>query len=73
MRVAHRRPAHYVRAILLAHRAALGRSQVVRQRILIPPSPGSNPGAPANQSVIEGERKHRLSALAFTVASMIAG
>ncbi len=26
---------------------ALGRSQVVRQRILIPPSPGSNPGAPA--------------------------
>src|SRR5450759_3726210 len=26
----------------------LGRSQVVRQRILIPPSPGSNPGAPAN-------------------------
>src|SRR4051794_28427700 len=29
---------------------ALGRSQVVRQRILIPPSPGSNPGAPASQS-----------------------
>jgi hypothetical protein len=28
-------------------RGALGRSQVVRQRILIPPSPGSNPGAPA--------------------------
>ena len=31
-----------------AHQARLGRSQVARQRILIPPFPGSSPGAPAN-------------------------
>jgi hypothetical protein len=30
--------------------AVLGRSQVVRHRILIPAFPGSNPGAPANHS-----------------------
>src|ERR1700730_3359807 len=33
--------------------ASLGRSQVVRQRILIPPFPGSSPGAPAISSVAD--------------------
>jgi hypothetical protein len=32
---------------------ALGRSQVVRQRILIPPSGGSNPPAPAKPQRVE--------------------
>jgi hypothetical protein len=32
---------------------ALGRSQVVRQRILIPPFGGSSPPAPATQSCLQ--------------------
>jgi hypothetical protein len=41
-----------VRAVRGSSSSLLGRSQVVRQRILIPPSPGSNPGAPANENLL---------------------
>jgi hypothetical protein len=36
---------------MVATSRLLGRSQVVRQRILIPPFPGSSPGAPARNSL----------------------
>jgi hypothetical protein len=44
------------RAVMTAPQAAMGRSQVVRQRILIPPFPGSSPGAPANDFRDLGDR-----------------
>jgi hypothetical protein len=48
--------------------AALGRSQVVRHRILIPAFPGSNPGAPANQCGLSSlTRKFAAFSVSFTL------
>ena len=44
------KPRRYGPRAMVATSRLLGRSQVVRQRILIPPFPGSSPGAPASQS-----------------------
>ncbi len=43
-------------------RRPMGRSQVVRQRILIPPFPGSSPGAPASKSRLMGHVRLQKSA-----------
>src|SRR6185437_7433696 len=47
------KPRRYGPRAMVATSRLLGRSQVVRQRILIPPFPGSSPGAPANQGIEE--------------------
>jgi hypothetical protein len=40
----------------------LGRSQVVRQRLLMPRTAGSNPAAPASQSIENKELFQKLAA-----------
>ena len=48
LEVRHRVPSSVMCGRPRARRIMVGRSQVVRQRILIPSFPGSNPGAPAS-------------------------
>ena len=61
------RPAAMVRALRRrANHRRMGRSQVVRQRILIPPFPGSSPGAPASKSLISHDFRSGLETRANT-------
>ena len=50
---------------------ALTRRQVVGQRILIPPFPGSNPGAPASQSIEQAALFGRAARSAFVIPKFI--
>ncbi len=59
------RPADRARGRIGQSDGAMGRSQVVRQRILIPPVPGSNPGAPARVNALDSLPKRLCSHARF--------